>query len=107
MLPEDLEERDEAIAAEAGGRGLAESVFGLDSPPPASASWREPRRRSGRGPENGRLRPGPLQLDPVLERMREIKLFGPSTLEEYALCPYRWFIEHELKPQRSGPRTSR
>ena len=53
--------------------------------------------------ENGRLRPGPLELDPVLARMREIKLFGPSTLEEYALCPYRWFIGHELQPQRIGP----
>ena len=35
--------------------------------------------------------------------MREIELFGPSTLEEYALCPYRWFIGHELRPQRIGP----
>jgi ATP-dependent helicase/DNAse subunit B len=35
--------------------------------------------------------------------MREIKLFGPSTLEEYALCPYRWFIGHELKAQSIGP----
>jgi RecB family exonuclease len=35
--------------------------------------------------------------------MGEIKLFGPSTLEEYALCPYRWFIGHELKPQPLGP----
>jgi RecB family exonuclease len=35
--------------------------------------------------------------------MREIKLFGPSTLEEYATCPYRWFIQHELKPQPVGP----
>jgi RecB family exonuclease len=31
------------------------------------------------------------------------KLFGPSTLEEYAECPYRWFVDHELKPQRIGP----
>jgi RecB family exonuclease len=35
--------------------------------------------------------------------MREIELFGPSTLEEYALCPYRWFIGHELRPQPVGP----
>jgi RecB family exonuclease len=102
-LPEDLEERDEAIAAEAGGRGLAESVFGLGSAP----SERElARARAAVGPkrENGRLRPGPLELEPVLERMRQIDLFGPSTLEEYALCPYRWFIGHELKPQRIGPK---
>jgi RecB family exonuclease len=101
-LPQDLEERDEAIAAEAGGRGLAESVFGVGSAP----TERElARAEAAVGPrrENGRLRPGPLQLEPVLERMREIKLFGPSTLEEYALCPYRWFIGHELNPQRIGP----
>src|SRR4051794_16857620 len=101
-LPEDLEERDEAIVAEAGGRGLAESVFDRGAAP----SERElARAKAAVGPrtENGRLRPGPLQLEPVLARMREIKLFGPSTLEEYALCPYRWFIGHELNPQRIGP----
>jgi ATP-dependent helicase/DNAse subunit B len=101
-LPQDLEERDEAIVAEAGGRGLAESVFAVGSAPSARELARA---EAAVGPrtENGRLHPGPLRLDPVLERMREIKLFGPSTLEEYALCPYRWFIGHELKPQRIGP----
>ena len=76
VLPQDLEERDEAIVAEAGGRGLAESVFGARLAP----SERElARAEAAVGPrtENGRLRPGPLQLEPVLERMREIKLFGP------------------------------
>jgi ATP-dependent helicase/nuclease subunit B len=101
-LPGDLEERDEAIIAEAGGRGLAESVFEVGSAP---SETELARARAAIGPrtENGRLRPGPLQLDPVLERMGEIKLFGPSTLEEYAVCPYRWFIGHELKPQSVGP----
>jgi RecB family exonuclease len=102
VLPQDLEERDEAIAEEAGGRGLAESVFGVAAAP----SERElARAEAAIGPrmENGRLRPGPLELEPVLARMGEIKLFGPSTLEEYALCPYRWFIGHELQPQRIGP----
>ncbi len=101
-LPEGLEDRDEAILAEAGGRGLAESVFEPDAAP---SEVELARAEAAIGPrtENGRLRPGPLQLDPVLERMREIKLFGPSTLEEYATCPYRWFIQHELKPQPIGP----
>jgi ATP-dependent helicase/nuclease subunit B len=101
-LPEGLEERDEAILAEAGGRGLAESVF---DPGAAPSEVELARAEAAIGPrtENGRLRPGPLQLDPVLERMREIKLFGPSTLEEYATCPYRWFIQHELRPQPVGP----
>jgi ATP-dependent helicase/DNAse subunit B len=101
-LPQGLEERDEAILAEAGGRGLAESVFEPDAAP---SGVELARAEAAIGPrtENGRLRPGPLQLDPVLERMREIKLFGPSTLEEYATCPYRWFIQHELRPQPIGP----
>jgi ATP-dependent helicase/nuclease subunit B len=101
-LPEELGERDETIVAEAGGRGLAESVFDVGSAP----SERElARARAAIGPraENGRLRPGPLRLEPVLARMREIRLFGPSTLEEYALCPYRWFIRHELNPQGIRP----
>jgi ATP-dependent helicase/nuclease subunit B len=101
-LPEGLEERDEAIVAEAGGRGLAESTFEVGWAP----SERElERAKAAIGPrtENGRVRPGPLQLEPVLARMQEIELFGPSTLEEYALCPYRWFIGHELRPQRIGP----
>jgi ATP-dependent helicase/nuclease subunit B len=32
-----------------------------------------------------------------------MELFGPSTLEAYAECPYRWFVGHELRPQRIGP----
>ena len=35
---------------------------------------------------------------------REQKLFGPSTLEEYASCPYRWFVGHELRPPPDRPR---
>ena len=101
-LPEGLEERDEAIVAEAGGRGLAESVFEPNSAP-SEVELARAKAATGPRAENGRLRPGPLQLEPVLERMREIKLFGPSTLEEYATCPYRWFIQHELKPQPVGP----
>jgi RecB family exonuclease len=50
-----------------------------------------------------RLHPGPLTQPEVLARMREQKLFGPSTLEEYATCPYRWFVNHELKPQETEP----
>ena len=101
-LPDELEERDEAIVAEASGRGLAESVF---DPGSAPSAIEVARAEAAIGPRtgNGRLRPGPLQLEPVLGRMREIKLFGPSTLEEYAVCPYRWFVGHELKPQRVGP----
>jgi ATP-dependent helicase/DNAse subunit B len=103
-LPAGIEERDEAIAAEATGRGLADSVFA----PGAAPSKRELARAEAAAATDSampleRLRPGPLSLEPVLERMRSMELFGPSTLERYAECPYRWFVDHELRPQRIGP----
>ena len=35
--------------------------------------------------------------------MKAKDLFGPSTLEQYALCSYRWFVERELEPQSIDP----
>jgi ATP-dependent helicase/DNAse subunit B len=123
-LPAGAEERDEAIVAEARGRGLAESVFAVEAAPTEdevaraeAASGVEAAGIDGATRERtsarlalarertapDRLRPGPLRLEPVLERMRSLKLFGPSTLEGYAECPYRWFVNHELKPRRIGP----
>jgi RecB family exonuclease len=83
---------------------VAESVFA----PGAAPSERELARAEAAIAEGGglpqeRLRPGPLRLPPVLERMEAMELFGPSTLEEYAECPYRWFVDHELRPRRIGP----
>ena len=28
---------------------------------------------------------------------------GPGTIEKWIECPYRWFVDHELKPQRLEP----
>ena len=102
-LPEDLEERDEALAREAGGRGLAESVFTAGEAPSERELARAEAVAGNGGLPIERLRPGPLSLDPVVERMAAMKLFGPSTLERYAECPYRWFVDHELQPRRIGP----
>jgi ATP-dependent helicase/DNAse subunit B len=129
-LPEDLEQRDEAILAEARGRGLAESVFSPGTAPsedelaravaalaPALggdgvgpglerfAGERLTERLALAGARIGpaRLSPGPLSVPAVLERMAAQRLFGPSTLEEYAVCPYRWFVNHELEPRRIDP----
>jgi ATP-dependent helicase/DNAse subunit B len=102
-LPQDLEERDEALAREAGGRGLADSVFRAGEAPSERELARAEAVAGNGGLPDERLRPGPLSLDAVLERMRGMKLFGPSTLEKYAECPYRWFVDHELQPRRIGP----
>jgi len=47
--------------------------------------------------------PGPLDAPAVLEALGERELFGASTLEAYALCSYRWFVDHELGPQGLDP----
>jgi ATP-dependent helicase/DNAse subunit B len=39
----------------------------------------------------------------VLAELGERQLFGASTLEEYSLCSYRWFVQHELRPQATDP----
>ena len=33
----------------------------------------------------------------------ERRVLGASTLEGWLGCPYRWFVEHELRPQRLDP----
>jgi RecB family exonuclease len=103
-LPAGIEERDEVLASEATGRGVADAVFSTGAAPTERELARAEAALSRRGGlPHERLRPGPLRLQPVLERVAEMQLFGPSTLEEYATCPYRWFVRHELQPQPLGP----
>ena len=120
-LPDGIEERDEALFEEAGGRGLADSVFEAArrpdrggaralarGPPSARATrptpgWLSASPASSRESPRIAFAPGPLRLDPVLELMKEKELFGASTLEQYAECPYRWFVERELEPEETTP----
>lgn len=118
-LPDGIEERDQALFEEAHGRGLADSVFAPGDAPTERELARSAAARpipeqlrelvserlasvAARIPRD-RLRPGPLRQAPVLERIRANDLFGPSTLEEYATCPYRWFVRHELRPRELEP----
>jgi ATP-dependent helicase/DNAse subunit B len=48
--------------------------------------------------------PGPLRAPAVLTELRERRLYGASTLEEYLVCSYRWFVQHELSPESLDPR---
>lgn len=47
--------------------------------------------------------PGPLRSPDVLAELAQRRHYGASTLEEYAVCSYRWFVGHELKPQNLEP----
>jgi ATP-dependent helicase/DNAse subunit B len=47
--------------------------------------------------------PGPLTDRPVLDVLGAREHYGASTLEEFAVCSYRWFVRHELEPQEIEP----
>jgi ATP-dependent helicase/DNAse subunit B len=47
--------------------------------------------------------PGPLTAGAVLDVLGARNLYGASTLEEFAVCSYRWFVRHELEPQDIEP----
>jgi ATP-dependent helicase/nuclease subunit B len=47
--------------------------------------------------------PGPLRAAPVLEDLRGREVFSANSLEGWVGCSYRWFVEHELEPQRLEP----
>jgi ATP-dependent helicase/DNAse subunit B len=61
------------------------------------------RRRLEAALERSALSPGPIRAPAVLGELRNRRLFGASTLEEYALCSYRWFVDHELQPRGLDP----
>ena len=61
------------------------------------------RARLDRAADRADLAPGPLRVPAVVDELRARELFGASTLEGYALCSYRWFVDHELGPRTLDP----
>jgi RecB family exonuclease len=53
-------------------------------------------------PDPNRL-PGPLASPVVLDELGARGVFSANSLEGWVTCPYRWFVEHELQPQRLEP----
>ena len=47
--------------------------------------------------------PGPLANPAVLERLASVSAYGGTTLEGFDVCSYRWFVNHELRPERLDP----
>ena len=81
-------------------RGLEHVVFALNEAP----TDREVARAvAALQPRVAEPKPGPLLVPAVLEALAERELLSASTLEGWLGCPYRWFVEHELSPQRLDP----
>jgi ATP-dependent helicase/DNAse subunit B len=47
--------------------------------------------------------PGPLTVPAVLCDLGARDVFSANSLEGWITCPYKWFVEHELQPQRLEP----
>jgi PD-(D/E)XK nuclease superfamily protein/AddB-like protein len=82
-------------------------VHGLDHVVFASAEAPSPRELArslaASGPRIEPDRPGPLASAEVLAELAGRDPMGAGTLEKWIECPYRWFVDHELQPQRLEP----
>jgi ATP-dependent helicase/DNAse subunit B len=82
-------------------------VHGLDrvvfAPPDAPSERALARALAAIGPRIDPRLPGPLRAPAVLAELAERNPVGAGTIEKWIECPYRWFVDHELKPQRLDP----
>jgi RecB family exonuclease len=87
--------------------GRLKRVHGLDrvvfAPPDAPSERTLARALAAIGPRVDPQLPGPLRAPAVLATLAERNPVGAGTLEKWIECPYRWFVDHELDPQRLDP----
>jgi ATP-dependent helicase/DNAse subunit B len=81
-------------------RGLDRVVFA-----PSEAPSRRALERSlaAIGPRADPVLPGPLEAPAVLDVLAGRSPIGAGTIEKWIECSYRWFVDHELAPQRLDP----
>jgi RecB family exonuclease len=80
----------EALLSAAGIEGpLAERVLGRFS--------------AARRQERAARAPGPLTNPAVIAALAAVPAYGGTTLEQFDVCSYRWFADHELAPQPLDP----
>ena len=94
--PEEAEERLKRV------HGLEQRRLRACGRAPALASLRAPWPPAGRG--RARTSPGRSPTPAVLAELERRDPVGAGTIEKWIECPYRWFVDHELSPQRLEPR---
>ena len=97
LLAPDPEEARERLTRV---RGLDRVAF---DPADAPSGRALARALAAIGPRRDPLLPGPLAVAHVLAALAERNPVGVGTIEKWIECPYRWFVDHELKPQRLDP----
>jgi RecB family exonuclease len=63
----------------------------------------ERRLDAARRAEAAARAPGPLTNPAALAALAAVPAYGGTTLEEFDLCSYRWFANHELSPEPLAP----
>ena len=73
-----------------------EAIAGLGLPQPIVNRMRDLLTRI----PDPSAKPGPLQAEPVLKELAAREPLSANALEGWLSCPYRWFVDHELRPER-------
>jgi ATP-dependent helicase/DNAse subunit B len=81
-------------------RGLDRVVF---DPADAPSERALARSLAAIAPQREPELPGPLRVPGILATLAERNPVGAGTIEKWIECPYRWFVDHELHPQRLEP----
>ncbi len=91
-----------ALAAHGPSADAAALLSAASVPAPVAARL-EQRLDAARRAEAASHAPGPMTNPEVLAQLAAVPAYGGTTLEEFDLCSYRWFANHELDPQRLEP----
>ncbi|HEX6229968.1 MAG TPA: PD-(D/E)XK nuclease family protein, partial [Solirubrobacterales bacterium] len=91
-----------AVAA-CSGSGVTAAPLDLAAPDGETRAGVEARLAAAADAEEASRAPGPLSSSAVLAALREVPAYGGTTLEEFDLCSYRWFVDHELQPRPLDP----
>jgi ATP-dependent helicase/DNAse subunit B len=91
-----------ALAAHGGGADAA-GLLGAVGVEAARRDRVLARIAAARTAERASRAPGPLTNPAAIESLAAVHAYGGTTLEEFDLCSYRWFANHELDPQPLDP----
>jgi ATP-dependent helicase/DNAse subunit B len=99
---------DEATSARTLARALAVGGWSADRDAALArlgvpGDWSEQVRGLFAGVPDPDELPGPLHVPAVLDELGAREVFSANSLEGWVECPYRWFVDHELSPQRLEP----
>ena len=91
-----------AIAAR-GPTADADGLLAIAAAPEETSQRVAAQIARSRAVESATRAPGPLSNPGVLEALDAVSAYGGTTLEEFDVCSYRWFVSHELSPQDLDP----